>query len=417
MQADGVPAARAAPAPVAGDIRTSLWIARRYLFARSHGYATFINWVSFIGLTLGVTILTVVLSVMNGFDRAITTRILSAVPHAVVEARGAAHVDQLRAIEGVAGVSRFFQGEAMLPGVPGVGFAVLTALDAEGARQLPAVLPGDTPERLLAEPDGIVLGAALARALGIGPGEPVVLVMAVPVDGGVRERVVRFRLVGIFELGAEPDALLAIARHADVVRHGLTSAGADGWRIHLEDPFDGPALAAAIRKTLGPDAKVGFWMDDYGDLFRAVKIEKAIMFVLLALIVGIASLNIVSGQAMLVNNKRGDVAMLATMGASRFLLVVLFFLQGFSIAVIGVGSGLVAGVLIALHADTVISAFEGYFGASLIEGTWFGEIPSRVVPSDLLAIAGVSLGLALVAVLRPAFKATGENPAQALHSA
>ena len=398
------------------DARISLWIARRYLFARVHGYATFINWVSFVGLALGVMILTVVLSVMNGFDREITTRILSAVPHAVFESGANPPMDKLLALDGISGVSRFFEGEAMLV-QEGVGFVALAGVDAEGVRRLPWLIRQEDRERLLTQPDGIILGTALADLLGVVIGDPVFVIMAVPAAGGVRSRLARFRLAGSFELGADPDLSLAVVRRADIVRLGLTDSGLDGWRIHFDDPFEAPAMADTIRHLLGPDAKVNFWMDDYGELFRAVKIEKAIMFVLLALIVAIASLNIVSGQAMLVNNKRGDVAMLATMGASRGLLVGVFFLQGFSIAVIGVAAGLVTGILIVMHVDTVAAVFEGYFGASLIDGTWFGEIPSRVLVSDLVAISAMSLGLGVVAVLRPAFKATAENPAEALHSA
>lgn len=400
----------------AADARTSLWIARRYLFARVHGYATFINWVSFVGLALGVMILTVVLSVMNGFDREITTRILSAVPHALVAYDGTTPADQLRALDGIVGVSRYYQGEAMLPRGGGAGFVVLAGLDAEGARRLPELIRRQDRERLFEQPGGIVLGRLLADHLGVQVGDPVHIVTALPARGGVRARTVGFRLAGTFEIGAEPDATLALVRHADIVGHGLIDAGVDGWRIHFGDPFEAPALADAIREVLGPNAAVNFWMDDYGELFRAVKIEKAIMFVLLALIVAIATLNIVSGQAMLVNHKRGDVAMLATMGASRRLLVGVFFLLGFSIAVIGVAVGLATGVLVALHVDSVAGAFEGSFGASLIDGTWFGEIPSRILISDLVAITALSLGLGLVAVLRPAFKATAENPAAALHS-
>ena len=428
-----------------------MWIVRRYLLARTHGYATFINWVSFIGLTLGVTILTVVLSVMNGFDQEITTRILSAVPHALFEFDGAPPMDELDAIDGVGGVSRFFQGEAMMPGIPGVGFVLLAAVDEAGVRRLPDLVSRESLERLRAEPGGIVLGAALARALRIEIGDPVVLVVAVPAgkgaevrtgtgagvragkgaeasagtgagvragkNTGVRARVERFTFAGAFEIGAEPDATLALVLYADIVRRGLAAAGLDGWRVHLDDPLDAPALVEPIRAVLGTGAELSFWMDDYGELFRAVKIEKAIMFALLALIVAIATLNIVSGQAMLVNSKRGDVAMLTTMGASRRLLVGVFFLQGFSIAFVGVATGLAAGVVIAVNADAVVSVFEGLLGASLIDGTAFEEIPSKVLPADLFAIAGLSLGLSLVAVLRPAFKATAENPAEALHSA
>ena len=165
-----------------------------------------------------------------------------------------------------------------------------------------------------------------------------------------------------------------------------------------------------------PGAEVRFWMDDYGALFRAVKIEKAIMFALLALIVAIAAFNMVSGQAMLVNDKRRDVAILGTMGASRRLLVAVFFLQGFVVASIGVAAGLAGGVALAVNADQVASLLIGLVG-SIIEGTWFASIPSDVQSGDLFAIAGLSLGLSLFAVLAPALKATAANPAEALHSA
>ena len=141
------------------------------------------------------------------------------------------------------------------------------------------------------------------------------------------------------------------------------------------------------------------------------------MFALLALIVAIAAFNIVSGQAMLVSDKRGDIAMLATIGASRRLLVWTFFLQGFAVAGIGVASGLAIGLAIALNADAVASVLAAATGVSIIDGTWFTEIPSEVKISDLVAIAALSLGLSLLAVLAPAFKATAENPAEALHSA
>ena len=407
----------AVPGSGAGEARTALWIARRYLFARSHGYATFINWVSFVGLALGVMILTVVVSIMNGFDREMSTRILSAVPHAFFEGGEGLAAKDLAALDGVRAGSRFFQGEAMVTRNGGVAFVGLAAVDETGARLLPELLAGGVLERLLSEPGGIVVGASLASSLRLAVGDPVVLVVGLPANGGIRPRLERFTLVGTFEIGAQPDASLAITRRSEILRRGLVGAGLDGWRLHLDDPLAAPAFASEIRGVLGTGVDVHFWMEDYGNLFRAVKIEKGIMFALLALIVAIASLNIVSGQAMLVNAKRGDVAMLATMGASRRLLVGVFFLQGFCVAAMGVATGLVAGIVIAVNANTVVSFFEGMFGASLVAGTWFSEVHSSLETSDLLGIVGLSLGLSLVAVLRPAFKATAENPAEALHSA
>ena len=401
------------------DAYTGVWIVLRYLFARSHGYATLINWVSFVGLALGVAILTVVVSVMNGFDREITSRVLSAVPHAMVEQRGPEPPDfrALLALEGVAHASRFFQGEAMLVRGGSVDFIALAGVDAGGAWRLQALVDQETLQRLQHRDGGIVLGAPLADARGIDLGDPVLLVAAAPSRAGVRPRIERFELAGTFEIGAEVDAALGIVLHDEVIRRSLAATGVDGWRLHLDDPAAAPGLAEPIRAALGGNAEVRFWMDDYGELFRAVKIEKAIMFALLALNVAIAAFNIVSGQAMLVSDKRGDIAMLATIGASRRLLVWTFFLQGFAVACIGVASGLAVGLAIALNADAAASVLAAATGVSIIDGTWFTEIPSEVKTSDLVAIAALSLGLSLLAVLAPAFKATAENPAEALHSA
>ena len=400
-----------------GVARTSLMVARRYLFARSHGYATLINWVSFSGLALGVMTLTVVVSVMNGFDREITGRILSIVPHAVVELPGAepALLDALRHVPGVEHVSRFFEGEAMLAAGGTVHFVALAGLDAGGLQHLAAV-DDDALSALADTPGGILLGAPLAAAKRLDVGDPVTLVITLPSDAGVRPRVERFELAGTFEIGADPDAGLGIVRHDEIVRRGLTGAGADGLRLAFADPFEAPTLAPAIGRALGTGASVRFWTDDYGELFRAVQIEKGIMFVLLALIVAIAAFNIVSGQAMLVNDKRGDVAMLATMGASRGLLVTVFYLQGFAVASMGVAVGLLVGVVVAVNAGAVASVLD-LVGASIIEDTWFSEVPSEVRIADLGLISLLSLGLSTVAVLAPALRVVGENPATALHAA
>lgn len=399
--------------------RTALWIARRYLLAPGQGYATFINWVSFIGLALGVMILTVVLSVMNGFDREITGRVLAAVPHALVTAHadGAPNIAALRAVPGVVDASRFFHAEAMLTRGGAVNFVGVAAFDSDGAGDLAELLGEEGHARLLATPGGIVLGSQLAGALGLAAGDPVVLVLSRPGAGGVRPVVARFALAGTFSVGASPDATLGVVSRDDILRRGLLDAGVDGWRLRLADPFAAPALAATVRDAVGAGGAVRFWMEDYGALFRAVKIEKAMMFALLGLIVAIAAFNIVSGQAMLVNDKRRDVAMLATLGASRAVLVAVFFLQGFGVAFLGVGAGLAAGVAVAVNADAAVALLEGVLGASIIEGTWFARVPSRVLAADLAGIVGLGLGLSALAVLWPALKATAENPAEALHRA
>ena len=398
--------------------RLALWVARRYLLAPGHGYATFINWVSFVGLALGVMILTVVLSVMNGFDREITGRLLTAMPHALVTSgdENAPNIDRLRSVAGVARVERFFQAQAMLARGGAVHFLAIAAFDAADARGMSELLREDALARLLATPGGIVLGASLAQAHGLDSGDPVVLVLSKPRGGGVKPVIARFALAGTFAIGASPDATLGVVLRSDILRLGLADAGVDGWRLRLRDPLAAPALAATVREAAGDGAAVRFWMEDYGALFRAVKIEKAMMFALLGLIVAIAAFNIVSGQAMLVNDKRGDVALLATLGAPRALLVAVFFLQGFGVALLGVAAGLAAGVLLAFNANAVVALLQEVVGVGIIDGTWFSQVPSHVQVTDLTAIAGLGLGLSALAVAWPALKATRENPADALHS-
>ena len=401
-----------------GVARTALLVGRRYLFARSHGYATLINWVSFAGLALGVMTLTVVVSVMNGFDREITGRILRIVPHAVAMPGAADSVgpEAIDALPGVDHAGRYYQGEAMLAAGGTVHFIALAALDAAGLRRLAAAIEAEPLAGLAENPGGIVLGAPLAAAKRLGPGETVTLAIAAPSGAGVRSRIERFELAGTFEVGADPDAQLGIVHYGEIERRGLTASGVAGFRVEFDDPFAAPQLEPAIREALGPGSTVRSWTDEYGELFRAVQIEKGIMFALLALIVAVAAFNIVSGQAMLVNDKRADVAMLATMGASRSLLVGVFYLQGFAVAFIGVATGLLAGVLIAANAGEIAGLLD-LVGASIIEDTWFSEVPSEVRAGDLALIAGLALGLSTLAVLAPALKAVGESPAAALHAA
>lgn len=397
--------------------RAALWIAGRYLLAPGRGYATFINWISFVGLALGVMILTVVLSVMNGFDREITGRLLAAMPHALVlpSEDGAPDIERLLALPEVERAHRFFQAEAMLTRGEAVNFVGMAAFDRAGARHMASVLGHQAVERLLATPGGILLGWRLAEALGLGVGDAVVLVLVVPRSGGVRPVAIRFALAGTFSTGANPDASLAVMLRDDIVRRGLGHAGLDGWRLHLRDPFAG-GLAATVREAAG-GGEVRFWTEQYGALFRAVKIEKVMMFALLGLIVAIAAFNIVSGQAMLVNDKRGEAALLATLGAPRGMLVAVFFVQGFAVAFLGVAVGLVAGVVVAVHANAAVTLLQGVLGANIIDGTWFSQVPSLVRSADLAAIAGLGLGLSALAVAWPALKATRDNPADALHSA
>ena len=321
------------------------WMARRYLASRRNQYASFVNWVSFAGLALGVMVLTVVVSVMNGFDRELKSRLLGSVPHALAIPPRDWDFEvpyEPTPSHGVVSVARLFQGPAMISRGGAVTALALLGVDTDEADGLDliedSIVDGSLGELFDAR-GGVMLGARLARALRIGVGDPVALVLMVPAANGARPRIERFTLLATFEVGAEPDATLAVVRFDDIERRGLLASGAAGWRLVFGDPLDVPMIEADLRSSLPPGWRLTTWMDNYGELFRAVGLEKTLMFVSLALVVAIAAFNIVSGQTMLVNEKRRDIAMLTTIGAPSRFLVEVFLVQGFSVAILGTGIG------------------------------------------------------------------------------
>lgn len=368
-------------------------------------------------------ILTVVVSIMNGFDRELKTRLLGAIPHAflIPPANDSTHPGLFSE---VASVTKFFQGQAMLLG-SGHGAARalrIYATDPEGVDGLDLVaqqvVQGSITDLFNSDSrGGVVIGEPIAKSMGLELGDPVVLVIATPINGMVRPRVERFQLRATFELGTQLDYSLAVVGLRDIESRGLLSSGLLGWRLQYNDPLDVPEDAEELKLSLPSGWFLQTWRDMFGGLFRAVSLEKTLMFISLAIVVAIAAFNIVSGQVMLVNDKRGDTAMLMTMGMPTRLIIEVFLYQGFAIAVMGTAVGLITGVLIALNAGLVISGLEKLVGTSILYGSPYNEIPSAILLGDLAIIVGLSLGLCFLAVLPPALKAVEQNPAQALHAA
>ena len=232
--------------------------------------------------------------------------------------------------------------------------------------------------------------------------------------GWIEPRFVRYELVASFEGGAGRVQTMALLPVDLVGELGLEAGGVAGVRLTVEDPLGIEALRPAIEQAFA-GGSVTFWTDEYGALFRAILIEKVIMFVLLGLIVAIAAFNVVASQMMLVNDKRRDVAILLTMGVERRAMLRAFLLQGSLISGLGVLVGLLGGVLIAMNADAVLSVIEGALGASIIDGTYFASIPSEIRWQDLVTIVLLSIALTGVAIVRPARRAAGANPAESLH--
>ena len=401
------------------EASVSRWIAFRYLFAGQHQYARFISWVSLIGIGLGVAVLILVLSVMNGFDRELTSRILGTVPHVLVEPEqrdSAWLAEVVEEHESVTGAFGFFQSQAMLTRRSSVSPVAIYGVDAAGLAHLPMLTENSDVDLVAAlqKPRSIVLGAPLARSLGLLPGDWVMVMVTTATQSRVKPQFERFQLNGTFQVGAELDYALALVSLDLMRKPELAATGTFGTRLMLTDPYAAPELATTLKAAAATE-NISHWGETYGELFRAVKLEKAMMFVLLVLIVGIAAFNVVAGQAMLVNDKRGDIAILRTMGASDGTVLRVFLLQGFLTSLVGVALGVILGITLALNITALVSWVESLTGVRVLEGTYFLEVPSQLLLGDVVSVIALALGIGAIAAFFPAYRSLAVNPVTALH--
>ncbi len=398
--------------------RLALTVAMRYLLGGRNRYARFISWVSLAGLALGVLVLSVVVSVMNGLDAELRGRILGTVPHVLVTPAAPGLAGALAAQDGVRDAYHFFSASGMVTGDGAVVPVSIFGVDPEGAvslRQVGENMPNRTLPEALARPGGLVMGVPLARHLALVEGDPVVLVVSEPAAGAVRPRLKRFRLAGTFEMGAEFDHALVLVRRDGFSSRERRYLGTDGIRVELADAMRAGRFAAWVRGH-DPALAVETWQQNYGELFQAVRIEKALMFLILLLVVAVAGFNIVSGQTVLVNDKRADIAILRTMGADGGLVTRIFLLQGIGIASLGIVVGLVLGALVAHNIGYLVGGLESWLGFRLLEGSYFFVLPSLVRSTDLLAIGLLSWLLCALAAWLPARRAARQNPVDGLHA-
>ncbi len=400
----------------------SLWIGMRYLRSQRRQFVSLITWVSVIGLALGVAMLVVVTSVMNGFDAELKRRILGLVPHVVAapprQSNVAPTLSDAEALADVgAAAFRFYEADGMLARGGSVHPIAVYGIAEEGLGALDVLTSSmiDGSLASLRKPGSIVVGRPLAGLLGLRAGDALTLVMSMPAGESVMPRLERFTLTGTFEVGAEIDYALALIGFDDVGTRGIERAGASGIRIVIDDPLKVEQARDRAVDRVPSDWTVRDWRASYGELFQAVRLEKGMMFVLLLLIVAIAAFNIVSAQTMLVSEKRADIAILRTMGAADSVVVRMVLIQGVVVAVAGVGVGLVVGLLLASYPAEAISVLEFFIRARLLEGTYFETIPVLILPGDLVAIATLSLALCIASALQPARRAAALNPAVALH--
>jgi lipoprotein-releasing system permease protein len=402
----------------------------RYTRARKgsgrNSFISFISLTSMAGIALGVAALIVVLSVMNGFQDELRNRILSVASH--IEVRGVPQLADWNAIAALArkdphvkAAAPFVAGQAMLAAgdvnrgvlVRGVDPALEDTVADIGAHMRRGKLSDLRPGEF-----GIVLGGELARGLGVIVGDPVVMItpQGTVTPAGTLPRVKSFKVVGIFEIGMfEFDSGLALIDLADAQKL-YRMDGVTGVRLKLDDMFAAPWVARQVARALPVSAEVRDWTQSHANFFRAVQIEKRVMFIILTLIVAVAAFNIVSAQVMLVTDKQADIAILRTLGASPASILAIFMIQGALIGVIGTLIGVAAGVLLALNIDTVVPAIERTLGVTFLDKSvyYISELPSQLQRADVVTVAAIALFLALIATLYPSWRAARVNPAAAL---
>ena len=395
---------------------------------RRNGFISFISGVSMLGIALGVAALIIVLSVMNGFQREVRDRMLSVVSHIEIYAQdGAALPDaahtllQARQNPQVVGAAPFIAAQALLARGEDMRGVLVRGIDPVLE---PEVTELGNPEqraalqRLKAGKFGVVLGSELARALGVRVGDPVTLIAPSGqlTPAGVVPRLKQMEVLGTFDSGHfEYDSTLALVHWEDAARI-FRLEGPSGVRLKLRDLHQARAVGADLQVSMGTGVYVRDWSQQNRSWFAAVQVEKRMMFIILTLIVAVAAFNLVSTLVMTVTDKRADIAILRTLGASPASIMGIFVVQGALVGVIGTALGLLLGLGVAFHIDVIVPAIERALGAHFLPQDLYliSRMPSDPQAGDIVPIALISFLMSFVATLYPSWQASQVNPAEAL---
>ena len=394
---------------------------------RRNRFISFISLISMVGIALGVAVLIVVLSVMNGFQTEVRTRILGVASHLVLTGPGGVLRDwQSVARTGaehprVVAAAPFVQAQGMLTSDRAArGVAVRGVLpEAEDkVADFSQHMVNGRVDALQPGAYGIVLGADLARALGAMPGDKIALIapQGIVTPAGVVPRLKQFTVAGTFDVGFnEADSALALIHMEDAQRLYQLENQVSGVRLKLQDLFEARTVGRQLMAQR-PELFAWDWTAAHPNLFRAVQIEKRMMFIILTLIIAVATFNVVSTLVMLVTDKQADIAILRTLGAAPRSIMQVFMVQGSVIGVLGTILGVTGGVLLALNVEPVVAAIEKAFGVTFMskEVYLIPYLPSEVQAADVAGIALISLVLAFLATLYPSWRASKINPAEAL---
>jgi lipoprotein-releasing system permease protein len=394
---------------------------------RRNGFISFISGVSMLGIALGVAALIIVLSVMNGFQKEVRDRMLSVIAHVEVrDASGGALPDwqatatAARQDKRVVGAAPFVTAQALVGRGEDLRGAVIRGIDPAFEGQVTELARTQAPLLAQLKPGewNIVLGIELARLIGARVGDKVTLVApgGNVTPAGVVPRLKQFTLVGVFEAGHyEYDSGLALI-HMDDAARLFRVDGPMGVQLRLSDVYDARTAGQDLQMALGANVIVRDWTRVNRNWYDAVQIEKRLMFIILTLIVAVAAFNLVSTLVMTVTDKRADIAILRTLGASPGSIMGIFMVQGATAGVIGTFGGCALGLLVAFNVDVIVPALERLLGVAFLPSNIYviSRMPSQPMASDIVPVLVISLVLAFVATIYPSWRASRVNPAEAL---
>lgn len=403
----------------------ALFLGLRYTRAeRSNRFISLISLISMVGLTLGVAVLITVLSVMNGFDRELKTRILGMVPQATVSAPEIITdwpllAKQIQKDPEVKAVAPFIELQGMLTANGQVAGIMVTGIEPEYEKNVSIIgehMLSGSIDSLKSGDFTIVLGESMLDALGVQVGDKVTLVLpeASPSPAGVIPRFKRFTVSGVFNISREVDNLVAFIPMEDAAKLLRLPSGAQGVRMKLDDIFKAQQAAQKAANIAPNMLYPNDWTKTHGNLFGAIQMEKAMVGLLLFLIILVAAFNIVSSLVMLVTDKKADIAILKTFGASPKLITQVFMVQGLVIGVIGTVAGTILGVFFALTIGQILGWVNQTFALHLFDAYFINYLPSQLRWTDVLIITSTSFLLSFLATIYPARRAAKIQPAQTL---
>ncbi len=409
--------------------RFESWIGGRYVRARSsNSFVSLISAISMLGIAIAVTVLILVLSVVNGFERELQERLLAMTAHANIEGLDGRIEDWQVISDAAAGNARvrasapYVSGQALLVFDQQLSGVELRGIDPTAEDNVSGIggtmREGDLGS-LAPGKFNIVIGSELASALQVGVGDKVTVTLAqgIVTPAGVMPRTKRFTVTGIYRVGMfEYDRRLAFINVGDAQRLYRMRDAVTGVRLAVTDIFTAPEVVREVARSTGQVLLVGDWTRRHVNFFRSIQITKSILFVILLLVVAVAAFNIVSTLVMVVRDKQADIAILRTIGARPGSILKIFVTQGSVIGVIGTAAGVLFGILLALNLETLVASLESLFGIKFLAADvyFISDLPSELRLGDVVLIGSIALILSLASTVYPSWLASRTAPAEAL---